>query len=114
MENCIFCKIVDGKIPATTVYQDENVIGFKDLSPQATIHLLFINKKHTQNINDLVDNDPNQLKELFEAISKFSSESELSKKGFRIVTNLGPDAGQTVFHTHLHVLGGEPLGQFGS
>ena len=114
MNNCIFCKITEEKIPATKVYEDESTIGFKDLNPQAKIHLLFIHKRHTKDINDLTQNDPSQLKDLFSAISKFTIESDLALKRYRIVTNLGSDAGQTVFHTHLHVLGGETLGHFGA
>jgi histidine triad (HIT) family protein len=114
MQDCIFCKIVDGKIPSTKIYEDDNVIGFKDLRPQALIHQLFIHKKHTKNINDLVKNDPAQLAHLFDAIKSYSEQEGLIEEGFRVVTNLGPNAGQTVFHTHLHLLAGEALGHFGS
>lgn len=114
MSDCIFCKIVEGKIPSTKIYEDENVIGFKDLRPQAEIHQLFIHKKHTKDINDLAKNDPGQLADLFNGIRHYTEKAGLIQNGFRVVTNLGPHAGQTVFHTHLHVLGGEPLGHFGS
>jgi histidine triad (HIT) family protein len=114
MSNCIFCKIADGSIPSTKVYEDEKVIGFKDLRPQAAIHQLFIHKKHTKDINDLAQNDASQLADLFHGIRLYTEEEGLTKEGFRVVTNLGSHAGQTVFHTHLHVLGGEPLGHFGS
>jgi histidine triad (HIT) family protein len=114
MNDCIFCKIASGKIPSSSVFENEQVLGFKDLHPQAPIHLLFIHKKHTNNINELVLNDPDQLNDLFNAITIYTQEAELEQKGFRIVTNLGAHAGQTVFHTHLHVLGGAPLGGFGA
>lgn len=114
MSDCIFCKIVEGKIPATKIYEDEKIIGFKDLRPQATIHQLFIHKKHTKDINDLTQNDPDQLADLFNGIRKYTESEKLINDGFRVVTNLGPNAGQTVFHTHLHVLAGEPLGHFGA
>jgi histidine triad (HIT) family protein len=114
MSDCIFCKLVEGKIPSTKIYEDEHVIGFKDLRPQAAIHQLFIHKKHTKDINELVKNDPAQLAHLFNGIRIYSEKENLTKDGIRIVTNLGPNAGQTVFHTHLHVLAGEPLGHFGS
>lgn len=114
MSDCIFCKIVEGAIPSTKIFENENVIGFKDLRPQAVIHHLFIHKKHTKNINDLSQNDPSQLAEMFEAMRLYSEQEGLTKDGFRIVTNLGPNAGQTVFHTHFHLLAGEPLGHFGS
>lgn len=114
MSDCIFCKICDGSIPSTKVYEDDKVIGFKDLRPQASIHQLFIHKKHTKDINDLSKSDPSQLADLFNGIRLYTEKEGLVEKGFRVVTNLGAHAGQTVFHTHLHVLGGEPLGHFGS
>lgn len=109
MSDCIFCKIVDGKIPATKIFENETVIGFKDLRPQAKIHQLFIHKKHTKDINDLAKNDPAQLTDLFQAIQAYTEKEGLDQDGFRVITNQGRHGGQTVFHTHLHVLGGEPL-----
>lgn len=114
MSDCLFCKIVEGKIPSNKVFEDGNVIGFKDLHPQAAIHVLFVHKKHTQDINELCKNDPNQLVDLFNGIRIFSEQNGADKNGFRVVTNLGKHAGQTVFHTHLHVLAGESLGHFGA
>jgi histidine triad (HIT) family protein len=114
MSDCIFCKIVEGKIPSTKIFEDEHVIGFKDLRPQAKIHQLFIHKKHTSDINHMAKDDPAQLAHLFNAIRVYTEKEHLTKEGFRIVTNQGPNAGQTVFHTHFHVLAGEPLGHFGS
>lgn len=114
MSDCIFCKIVAGTIPSTKIYEDEKVIGFKDLRPQAQIHHLFIHRNHTKNINDLAVNDPETLKDLFLAMKEYSEKEGIDKDGYRIVTNLGPNAGQTVFHTHFHFLAGEPLGHFGS
>ncbi len=114
MSDCIFCKIVEGKIPSTKIYEDENIIGFKDLRPQAAIHQLFIHKRHSKDINDLSKNDPSQLADLFHGIRLYTEKENLVKGGFRVVTNLGAHAGQTVFHTHLHVLAGEQLGHFGS
>ncbi|WP_127718091.1 histidine triad nucleotide-binding protein [Halobacteriovorax sp. HLS] len=114
MSNCIFCKIVAGEIPSTKVYEDEKVLGFKDLNPMAEVHNLFIHKDHTQDLNDLSDNKQDQLGDIFSAISKYSKESKLAEDGFRVVTNIGNNGGQTVFHTHFHVLGGQRLGGFGS
>jgi histidine triad (HIT) family protein len=114
MSDCIFCKIVEGKIPSTKVYEDDNVIGFKDLRPQARIHQLFIHKKHTRDMSDMSISASSQLVDIFKAIQRYTLEANLSNEGFRVVTNQGPHAGQTVFHTHFHVLAGEPLGQFGS
>lgn len=114
MDDCIFCKIIKGAIPATKVYEDEKVIGFKDLKPEAKIHLLFIHKKHSRNLNDLIAQDPAQAAEVLTAIAKHSSQEKLVDSGYRVVTNIGPHAGQTVFHTHFHLVGGEPLGHFGA
>jgi len=114
MSDCIFCKILKDEIPSTRVYEDDSVIGFRDLSPMAKEHLLFIHRDHTENINEISDSDPAQLSDIFKAISSYTKSNDLSKKGFRVVTNLGSDGGQTVFHTHFHVLGGEKLSGFGS
>jgi histidine triad (HIT) family protein len=113
-ENCIFCKIVDGKIPSTKVFENEKVFAFKDLHPSASHHYLFIHKGHTKDVNDLVSNEPEQMAEIFLAIREVSQKEGLDKTGFRVVTNMGPNAGQTVFHTHFHMLGGEQLRGFGS
>jgi histidine triad (HIT) family protein len=112
--DCIFCKIVEGAIPSTKVFENNSVIAFADLRPQAKKHYLFIHRTHSTNINTMVTADPEQVKEIFLAIQEFSSKQGLEEKGFRVVTNLGPHAGQTVFHTHFHLLSGEPLGGFGS
>jgi histidine triad (HIT) family protein len=113
-ENCIFCKIVDGKIPSTKVFENEKVFAFKDLHPSASHHYLFIHKGHTKDVNDLVMNEPEQMAEIFLAIREVSQKEGLDKTGFRVVTNMGANAGQTVFHTHFHMLGGEQLRGFGS
>lgn len=111
--DCIFCKIIDGKIPSTKVFENDKVYAFKDLHPQASKHYLFIHKGHTKDANDLVNSDPQQLSDIFAAISDVSRKEGLDQTGFRIVTNIGPHAGQTVFHTHFHLLGGEQLRGFG-
>ena len=114
MKDCLFCQIVEGKIPSEKVFENDRVLGFKDLYPQAKEHYLFIHKKHTHNINELIGQDPDQVKDIFIAIKEFTKSQALSENGFRVVTNLGADGGQTVFHTHFHVLGGEQLKVFGS
>lgn len=111
--DCIFCKIVEGLIPSTKVFENESVFGFKDLHPQASIHYLFIHKDHTLDVNDTVATEPQQLVDIFAAIRTLTTTEKLDQKGFRVVTNLGAHAGQTVFHTHFHVLGGEQLRGFG-
>lgn len=111
--DCLFCKIVEGEIPATKVFENDNVIGFVDIHPQAKTHLLFVHKTHTSDINEL-SQDPKSLGEVFQAISEHTKAEGLDKNGLRVVTNLGKHGGQTVFHTHFHVLAGEQLGRFGS
>ncbi len=111
-QNCLFCKIVSGEFKTQTIFENENVVGFVDIHPQAKIHLLFIHKKHTANINEM-SQDPEALAQLFQGITEYTNGHSLGFSGFRVVTNLGPDACQSVFHTHFHVLGGEPLGHFG-
>jgi histidine triad (HIT) family protein len=112
--DCLFCKILNKEIPATSIYEDEKVFGFKDLHPQAEIHNLFIHKEHTANINEMAQNQSDQLGDVFNAIANFTQQEGLDNSGFRVVTNHGKHAGQTVFHTHFHLLGGESLGRFGS
>jgi histidine triad (HIT) family protein len=111
--NCLFCKINEGTIPSTKVFENENVFAFVDIHPQAKKHFLFVHKNHTENINEM-SLDSKAIGQIFVAISEFTNSNDLSKNGFRVVTNLGKDGGQTVFHTHYHVLGGETLGSFGS
>ena len=111
--DCIFCKIFKGEIPSNKVFESSNVIGVRDLHPQAKDHVLFIHKNHSSNIGDMISSHPEDLIEVTRAITRFAKESGLEKTGFRIVANSGPDAGQTIFHTHFHVLGGEQLGHFG-
>ena len=111
--DCLFCKIVRGEIPSKKIYEDDSVMGFVDLYPQAKLHYLFIHKMHTKNINEICT-DEKSLGQVFQAIKAFSEKEALDQDGFRVVTNLGKNAGQTVFHTHFHVLAGEKLGRFGS
>ena len=111
MKDCLFCKIIRGEIPSTKVFENEKVLGFKDIQPCAKIHNLFIHKEHTTNLKEMPSS---QLVDLFEAIKEWSETSESLRDGFRVVSNVGEYAGQTVFHTHFHVLGGELLGDFGA
>lgn len=114
MSDCLFCKIIDGKIPSEKVHEDEKVLGFKDIGPMAKEHYLFIHKEHTPNVNAMVKTNPEQLADVFSAIKSYTQSNGLEQSGFRVVTNVGPDAGQTVFHTHFHVLGGQRLSKFGA
>jgi histidine triad (HIT) family protein len=112
-EVTIFEKIINKEIPCELVFENDVVIAFKDINPQAKEHYLFIHKEKTLNINAMAFNNPEQLEQLFSAIAEFTKSNDLEKDGFRIVTNINRNGGQTVFYTHLHVLGGEALGQFG-
>ena len=114
MEDCLFCKIVNGEIPSTKVYEKENVVAFKDIQPLAKEHYLFIHKTHTKNVNAISDSDPTQLVEIFGAIKEFTQGNSLEEEGFRVVTNINEYGCQSVFHTHFHVLGGEQLKGFGA
>lgn len=108
MSDCIFCKIAAHEIPSTVVYEDELVIAFDDLSPQAPVHTLVIPKEHYQDITDGVPAET--LAAMMHAIGEVAKAKGLGT-GFRVISNKGADAGQTVMHFHMHVLGGEPLGE---
>jgi histidine triad (HIT) family protein len=112
MEDCLFCKIADGRIPGTIVYQGENVIAFKDLHPAAPYHILIIPIRHIASAVELTAEDGELLGELFEVAAALARDERLTEpeRGYRMVTNIGPDAGQSVQHLHFHLLGGRPLG----
>ncbi len=112
MQDCIFCKIIEGTIPSTKVFENENVIGFVDLHPQAKIHLLFLHKTHTTDVTEMAAN-PANIGQVFQGIAEYTKSKGLDQAGYRVVTNNGKEAGQSVFHTHFHVVGGEHLGRFG-
>lgn len=108
MEECVFCKIARGDIPATFVYEDDLVVAFDDLSPQAPVHTLVIPRDHHL---DLTDDVPDELMAaLFRAVSKVATLKGVDASGFRVIVNAGPDANQTVPHLHVHVLGGRAMG----
>ena len=109
MENCLFCKIINGEIPSSIVYKDDDVIAFKDINPQAPVHILVVPKKHIQCALDTGATDGKMLSAVFSAIAKIAKENKL-ENGFRIINNCGADGGQTVPHLHFHILGGRALG----
>ncbi len=112
-KSCLFCKIVNGEVPSEKVFETSKVYAFKDIYPQAVEHYLFIHKEHTKNINSMAAQKPEHLEDIFKAIKEFTQQTYLETSGFRVVTNVNKNAGQTVFHTHFHVLGGEQLKGFG-
>ena len=106
-ENCIFCKIIKGEIPSNKVYEDNEILAFKDINPIAKIHILVIPKKH---FNSLVDfNDDILLAKMFSVIKKIAKEQGIEESGYRVLTNIGENGGQAVKHLHFHILGGEKL-----
>ena len=106
-ENCIFCKIVKGEIPSNKVYEDDEILAFKDINPIAKVHILVIPKKH---FNSLVDfNDDILLAKMFKVIKKIAKEQGIEEGGYRVLTNIGENGGQAVKHLHFHILGGEKL-----
>lgn len=108
MTNCLFCKISNGDIPSSKVYEDENFLAFNDIDPKAPIHVLVIPKKHFENISELSMKDESLTSGLMKAASKVAQQENLTK-GFRVVLNTGEEGGQSVFHVHAHVLGGRSL-----
>jgi len=110
MSDCIFCKIVQGEIPAEVVYEDDEVLAFRDLNPQAPVHVLVIPKRHLATTNDLTDDDAALAGRLLLAAKAVAAQEGIAQEGYRTVINCNAGAGQTVFHIHLHLLGGRPLG----
>jgi len=107
--DCLFCKIINGDIPADIVYQNDDVLGFKDVSPQAPSHVLFIPKKHIATVNDLELDDAELVGKLYLAAKKVATDAGFAAEGYRLVMNCNAGAGQTVFHIHLHMLAGRAL-----
>ena len=108
MDNCLFCRIVKGEIPSSKVYEDGKVYAFKDINPQAPVHVLVVPKEHFDDITDITAKDGALCGELFKAAGRIASELGLAN-GFRLITNCGPDACQSVKHFHVHILGGTKL-----
>jgi histidine triad (HIT) family protein len=107
--SCLFCKIVAGEIPAKRVYEDEIVVAFEDINPQAPVHVLLIPKRHVATLNDLQASDDQLLGTLVRRAAAIAGERGLAAGGYRTVFNCNSDAGQTVFHIHLHLLGGRRM-----
>jgi histidine triad (HIT) family protein len=105
--NCIFCKIINKEIPSSLVYEDDKVLAFNDISPQAPVHIIVIPKKHVTSVSEL--DDISAVSDLFAVMKKIAAEKGIEKSGYRIVVNHGKDAGQAVPHLHFHLLGGRPL-----
>jgi histidine triad (HIT) family protein len=105
-DTCIFCKIIEKKIPSRIVYEDQHVFAFEDVNPQAPVHILVVPKKHLPDIQSMAETDRELVGHLFLAAKKIATDKGLVEKGYRTVINNGAGAGQTVFHIHLHILSG--------
>jgi histidine triad (HIT) family protein len=104
--DCIFCKIIEDEIPSRKIYEDEEVLAFHDISPQAPVHVLVVPKKHIAKISDISEHDEGLIGKLVHTSKKVATDLGILDDGFRLVINNGESANQTVFHIHLHVLGG--------
>ncbi len=109
MSDCIFCKIIAGDIPADIVYQNDDVLAFRDLNPQAPLHVLVIPKKHIATINDMTATDAELVGKLYLAAQQIARQEGVADDGYRTVMNCNELAGQTVFHMHLHLLAGRAM-----
>ena len=106
---CLFCKMVSGEIKPNTVYEDSDVLAFRDIHPQAPVHILVIPKKHIATLNDLNQRDEDLVGKLITTAARIAKESGVAESGYRTVMNCNADAGQSVFHVHLHLLGGRVM-----
>ncbi|MCG7864789.1 MAG: histidine triad nucleotide-binding protein [gamma proteobacterium symbiont of Stewartia floridana] len=109
MSDCLFCKFVSGEISPQTVYEDDDVLAFRDINPQAPCHVLIIPKKHISTLNDLTEEDAELVGKLYLAAAKVAKQEGIDEAGYRTVMNCNEQAGQTVFHIHLHLLGGRRM-----
>lgn len=110
MEDCIFCKIINKEIPSDIVYEDKEILAFRDINPVAPVHILVIPKKHIESVICLKEEDKALIGKIYMVINKIAKQEGIDKKGFRIVVNCGEDGGQEVKHLHFHIIGGRKLG----
>ncbi|MGZ4128947.1 MAG: histidine triad nucleotide-binding protein [Actinomycetota bacterium] len=112
-DDCLFCKIIAGEIPSTTMLDRETVTAFRDIAPAAPVHVLIVPKEHISDVRDLEHAHGGILVDLFQAANDIAQHEAVDRSGYRLLFNVGPDAGQTVFHLHMHLVGGKPLGGVG-
>jgi len=108
--DCLFCRLIKGKVESKTVYEDDEIFAFEDINPQAPVHILIIPKKHISGLTQLTEEDKELVGKIHLVAKKIAEERSLSQRGFRIVINSGSDAGEMVRHLHFHLLGGRKLG----
>ena len=109
-DDCLFCRILAGGIASKKVYEDEHTLAFEDINPQAPTHILLIPKEHVASLEDVTDEHGAMLSDIAQAAAHLARTEGIDQTGWRLVTNVGPDAGQSVFHLHFHLLGGRPMG----
>lgn len=109
MGECIFCKIINGEIPCSRVFEDDKILAFNDISPEAPTHVLIIPKEHISSVNELNDNNIDVIGHIFLKAKEIANKLGIDKEGYRIVTNCGKNGGQTVDHIHYHLMGGRKL-----
>ena len=109
MSDCLFCKFARKEIPTRVVFEDDCCLAFEDINPKAPVHVLIIPKKHIGSINDMARDDEATLGHLAFVAQRIAQEKKIDQSGYRAVINSGPDAGQSVFHIHVHLLGGRPM-----
>lgn len=109
MSDCLFCKIINKEIPSKIVYEDDSVLCFHDVSPMAPVHLLVIPKNHIASVNEVTGENVEYIAKIFSVIPEIAKTVGIDKTGYRVITNCGEDAGQTVKHLHFHILGGKKL-----
>jgi histidine triad (HIT) family protein len=107
---CVFCKIINRELPAKVVYEDEKVIAFHDINPQAPVHILIVPKEHIPTVNDLEEKHAEVVGHVFLVAKKIAQDMGFAEKGYRILINCNKDGGQEIYHIHFHLLGGKPLG----
>lgn len=110
MGDCLFCKIINKEIPSEIVYEDEEIMAFKDINPVAPVHILIVPKKHLDSIKDMTKEDEALIGRIHSVINKIAEEQGVSEQGYRVVTNSGKDSGQEVMHLHFHLIAGKELG----
>lgn len=111
MDNCIFCKIIKGEIPSSKVYEDEEILAFKDINPAAPIHILVIPKKHITSLAEMENRDEIIISKIYKIINEIAEKQGVKEKGYRVIVNCGKDGGQEVGHLHFHLLAGKQLGE---
>ena len=111
--DCIFCRIISGEIPSDILYQDEQVIAFRDINPKAPVHLLLVPREHIESLAVLSEDEASIMGHLVAVANRLAREAGISEKGYRLVVNSGPEGGQEVPHLHLHLLGGRQMGILG-